>query len=565
VSVDATLPVAAGVEARLGEVERGEAAWLDFWAQLVVALGTGATIEARCRAICQAIAEGFGFLRVGISTVDRRRERLVTRAAHDPSLTGSLYRVLSNLWTQPLEPDAQGRVTVSVWCLENREQVFVPDVERYAFRTQQTFQRGSVIKAMGVRGYLLTPIAANGSGLGVLAVGFKEEPRGISDEVMRRLRVVADYVALGLAAFPWTHDLDETVPAPLPIEGLTDVLREGVIVVGPEGVVRHINRAARRLLQVEAADAVGHPWHRILDLRERERFAILLADPRKKVSDRTRRWALRPPTGGDLDIEIQVLPLASTLGVEEQAIVIEDVTRRAELQRLRDQFMSMLVHDLRAPIQSVVGFSELLRDERLGPLNDDQKEFVGRIERSGEQLMELIEDILELARYEAGRPLMNKTAVEPWPVVEAVVQRLQGKALPLSVELRNTVPHDLPKLFADPLRLTQVLQNLIDNAIEVSPPGGVIWVRAEDIRHGERPYVRFEIEDDGPGLEIDEAEHLFEKFWAGETRTGRRSHGLGLVIARLIVEGHSGEIQAHRAEERGAILTFTIPVFRESR
>jgi NtrC-family two-component system sensor histidine kinase KinB len=558
------------LEAALGGTSLGppalqEGERLELWADLAVALGSGTTIEARAAAACRAIAQGFGFSRVGISTVDRERKHLVTRAAHDPSLSGTLYRVLSNLWTQPLESDERGRLTVSVWCFERQEQVFVPDVARYDFRPDQTFQRGSVAKAMGIKGYLLTPIVASGTSIGVLAVGFKEEPRGITHELARRLRVVADYVGLGLAALPWAHMTEETIPAPLPVEELLEILREGVIIVGADGAVRHVNRAAQRLLQVDGSEAIGEPWHRILDLRERDRFATVLAESGKRAPARARRWTLRPPTGGDLDIELRLLPLTSSVGGRGTAIVIEDVTRRAELQRVRDQFTSMLVHDLRAPLQSVVGFSELLCDERLGPLNDDQKEFVGRIEHSGEQLMELIEDILEVARYEAGRPLMSKEAVAPWPLVEAVVQRLQGKALPMSVDLRNTVPHDMPDLYADPLRLTQVLQNLLDNAIDFSPSGGVVWVRAEEVRHGETSYVRFEIEDDGPGLGIEGAERLFEKFWVGESRAGRRSHGLGLVIARLIVEGHGGEIQAHDAERRGAVVSFTIPIYRESR
>ncbi|MBW3661427.1 MAG: ATP-binding protein, partial [Gemmatimonadetes bacterium] len=149
------------------------------------------------------------------------------------------------------------------------------------------------------------------------------------------------------------------------------------------------------------------------------------------------------------------------------------------------------------------------------------------------------------------------------PLVEAIVQGIQGMALPARVEIRNDVSPDLPDLYADPLRLTQVFQNVLANAIDLSPEDGVVWVRGSEVRlHGE-PYVRFEIADEGPGFADEEHEHLFEKFWSGGAGgNGHLSHGLGLVIARLIVEGHRGEISARRRDQGGTAFSFAIPVHR---
>ncbi|MGH7556895.1 MAG: sensor histidine kinase, partial [Gemmatimonadota bacterium] len=162
------------------------------------------------------------------------------------------------------------------------------------------------------------------------------------------------------------------------------------------------------------------------------------------------------------------------------------------------------------------------------------------------------------------RSLLSKERVPPSPLVEAIVQGLQGKAMPARVELRNTVGPDLPDLYADPLRLTQVLQNLVGNAIEASAHGAIVWLRGERIRQGGLPYVRFEIEDEGAGLTAEEEKQLFDKFWMGG-RSQRMRHGLGLVIARLIVEGHRGSIAARGGREGGTVVAFTVPVYRPDR
>lgn len=560
------------------------ASLLPVWEGVLEAVHAEAPPARRCRAVCRQIARGLGFPRALLSTVDRARGQLVVRGAYDPSVTGPLYRVLTSLWAATLEPDAEGKLSVSAWCVEKKEQVYVPDAAAYDFRPDQTYQRDRVVRALGVKGYVLTPIVRDGEAVGVLGVDCAEE--GVSADRRRLLRIFADLLALALDRLlrddrpppagereAGEADRGEAEPAAradgTQVQALLDILDQGVLVVGSDDRVQYLNRAALRLLDVIPWEAVGRPWREILVLREPERFAALLRDCvagrplRGAPAGLERRWTIVPPAGGEIDVELKLLPLSSTVMSGARAVVMEDVSQRVELQRVRDEFTSMLVHDLKAPLQSIVGFAELLVTERLGAMNRDQRDFVARIERSGEQMMRLIQDILKVARYEDGRSLLSKERVPPSPLVEAIVQGLQGKAMPARVEIRNTVGPDLPDLYADPLRLTQVFQNLVANAIDASAHGAVIWLRGERIRQNGLPYVRFEIEDEGPGLTAEEAEHLFDKFWTGD-RSGRMRHGLGLVIARLIVEGHRGSIVA-RGRDGGTVVAFTIPVFRPDR
>ena len=532
------------------------------------------TPEKRCRAVCRQIARGLGFPRSLLSTVDHPRGRLVVRGAYDASVTGPLYRVLTGLWTAMLQPDAEGKLSVSAWCVEKKEQIYVRDSAHYDFRPELTYQRDRVVRVLGVKGYVLTPIVLGDEAIGILGVDTHGPREEVSADRLRMLAFIAEVLAT-------VHDrmlrssgpaLDESVEKDAEPQALLDILDQGVLVVDDDDRVQYLNRATSRLLDVLPWEAVGRPWRDVLVLEKLEDFATLLRECGNGPSIPGRRWTIVRPSGGKIDVELKLLPLSSRSIGGARAVVMEDVSQRVELQRLRDEFTCMLVHDLKAPLQSIVGFAELLVTERLGGMNADQKEFVARIEQSGEQMMRLIEGILEVARYESGRSLMRKERVAPSPLVETIVQGLLGKALPARVEIRNTVGAGLPDLFADPLRLTQVFQNLIANAIHVSPPSGVIWVRGERTRDGAAPYVRFEVEDEGPGLSPEEATHLFDNLWAtlgrdhgGLSNGGSLSHGLGLVIARLIVEGHRGSIVAHSRPERGTAVSFTIPVYRPDR
>jgi signal transduction histidine kinase len=583
--------VSGAIVARALELDAGPAESLIRTCEgLLEAINTDTTPEKRCRAVCRQIARELKFPRCLFSTVDRARGRLVVRGAYDPSVTGPLYRVLTGLWTASLEPDAEGKFSVSAWCVEKREQIYVRDAAHYDFRPELTYQRDRVTRGLGVRGYVLTPIVVSGEAIGVLGV----DTRGPADEVSADRRRMLELVAglLGAVhdrllrpASPMSDEPGETELASAAsrdtelavlaegsqMQSLLDILDQGVLVVDGDDRVQYLNRATSRLLDILPWEAVGRPWREVLVLEKLEEFAVLLRECGTGPPAPGRRWTILRPAEGKIDAELKLLPLSSTFMGGARAVVMEDVSQRVELQRLRDEFTSMLVHDLKAPLQSIVGFAELLVTERLGTMNDDQKEFVTRIERSGEQMMHLIEGILDVARYESGRSLMRKERVPPSPLVEAIVQGLVGKALPARVEIRNTVGPDLPDLFADSLRLTQVFQNLIANAIHVSPLGGVIWVRGERTRDGAVPYVRFEVEDEGPGLSADQAAHMFDNLWTSGREDGAplgdgpSSHGLGLVIARLIVEGHRGSIVAGNRPERGTAVAFTIPVYRSDR
>lgn len=229
-------------------------------------------------------------------------------------------------------------------------------------------------------------------------------------------------------------------------------------------------------------------------------------------------------------------------------------------------FLEMIVHDLRAPLQSVVGFARLLREGRLGEFDDQQRDLLRRIERSGDGMLELVADIGELCALRGARFPLREEPTDARRLVERVLEEMEGKARPREVRLENRVPRDLPPLLGDPVRLRQLLQNLVDNGVEACREGGGVTVSGATENGARGRIVRFEIADDGKGLSPAAARRLFEFDGGGpggKDGFSAGGRGLGLLIARLVTEAHGGDIRA--ASPSGGRTTVTVRLPAASR
>lgn len=544
------------------------------WNRLAEVLGRGRSREQTCEAVCRVVVEEFGFTRALIATLDGPGGRLVTRASHDPGISAHVMRALRRLFTIPLAPQPDGRHRVAAWCVLREEQVHVADASAYSFRPGETVQTDALIKVFATKEYVLTPIPGLGGAIGLLAVDKKGRPGRIHEADLGRLRSVARLTGLALETGRMprpvpgrrTRPPAERPPAdrtdrPGQMQAVLDALRQGLVVLDEDDVIRYLNRAAASLLDSLPWDAVGEPWRRVLPLADPDGFARFLSGQPRLVSSHARKWTLASPVKGEVVVEVDVLPIPSVHGGEGRALFLQDVTDRAEEERVRDEFVSMLVHDLSAPLQSVLGFAELLLMERAGPLEETQRDFVSRIVASGELMARLVHDILRLADLESGRALLESETVDPSSLVEGVLDRLDCLAAASSVALSNEIPVPLPRIRGDGVRLTEALQNIVANAIEASEPGGAVRVRAE---HEARPpggRVRLQVIDEGVGLTDEEVEHLFDKYRSLQRRERRKAgaHGLGLAIARLVVEAHGGRIDVSSSPGRGTTVTIDLP------
>jgi signal transduction histidine kinase len=234
------------------------------------------------------------------------------------------------------------------------------------------------------------------------------------------------------------------------------------------------------------------------------------------------------------------------------AEVADQNERLLELDRMKDQFVSTVSHELRTPLTSMLGYLELTLEGEAGELNDEQERFLGIVSRNCRRLNMLIDDILFVARVDAGRLSLDPQWVSLAQVVWSAVESGQAVADQEKVELHFSSDGDLPPLWSDPARLTQMLDNLISNAIKFTPEGGTVTVGVER----QDGSLHVEVADTGVGIPEDEVHHLFERFFRASTGSTIRGTGLGLSIVKSIAEVHGGTISV--TSEVGAGTTFAV-------
>jgi PAS domain S-box-containing protein len=254
----------------------------------------------------------------------------------------------------------------------------------------------------------------------------------------------------------------------------------------------------------------------------------------------------------------------------------QDITEQARIERsLRDakaaaetanlaksQFLANVSHELRTPLNAIIGFSEMLEQGLTGPLRPKQTEYIALVHQSGRHLLNVINDILDLARIDAEKfELREEGDVDPREIIDASISLTKAGATDGGVRLSSEIDQDLQPLVADPTRLKQILLNLISNAIKFTDPGGSVIVSASATIDGG---IAFEVRDTGVGMTPDEIEIALQPFGQVDVRLAR-SHegtGLGLPLARRLAELHGGSLRVESEKGRGTTVTVLLPPSR---
>jgi signal transduction histidine kinase/CheY-like chemotaxis protein len=229
------------------------------------------------------------------------------------------------------------------------------------------------------------------------------------------------------------------------------------------------------------------------------------------------------------------------------------------LDELKSEFLAMVSHELRTPLTAIIGYSRLLIRQVHGPLSPKQLEHQDAIFRSAQRLTELINDLLDVSRLEAGRVELQPRPTNLRQIVDQVISVIGVAAQAKQIRVANEVPGDLPSASADPTRLQQILVNLVGNGVKFTAPGGL--VRIFGGTRGDQVWVS--VEDTGVGIPEDELTRIWDPFYQVESPLQRRhgGSGLGLTIVRRLVELHGGVVRAEsEGPSRGSRFTFTLPV-----
>ena len=246
------------------------------------------------------------------------------------------------------------------------------------------------------------------------------------------------------------------------------------------------------------------------------------------------------------------------LHVEQERLQRERIEALEVSDRLKDQFLSILSHELRTPVNAIMGFGSILDDEVAGPMSAEQHRYLEKILQGSETLLVLIDDLLDMSRIEAGKFTLSLIPMHFPKVCQDVASTLTPLAWQKGLTLVVQVPEALPPLEADPQRVGQVLTNLVNNAIKFTPVGGRITLRAETVGGD----LRCEVADTGIGIASEDIPKLFQRFAQVDRSSTRQAGGtgLGLSIAKALVEAHGGSIGVQSQREQGSTFWFTLPL-----
>jgi len=334
-----------------------------------------------------------------------------------------------------------------------------------------------------------------------------------------------------------------------------DSLYDPVIVTDAAGRVTRLNPAAEEIFGVEPA-ALGKP---VAELATGSVLAgavsHAIASGRPTAPDAAAMVARLPSTGTSREYRIRTTPMRDAGGpLLGSVTLLEDVTHLREIDRVKSAFIATASHELRTPLASALMAIQLLLEPQTGPLTSRQRELVEMCRDDGERLARLMQELLDISRIEAGRAPPARGPIDAGVMVRSVVDALRPHATAKAIDLRVEVAEGLSPVLADRAQIERVLTNLLTNAIRATAPAGTITVTAEADGAGARLAVR----DTGHGIAAEHLPRLFEPF-THVPGPDSRGAGLGLSIAKRIVDAHGGRIWAQSEPGRGAVFSFTLP------
>ena len=333
----------------------------------------------------------------------------------------------------------------------------------------------------------------------------------------------------------------------LRLEAVFNNIHDSVMLLDKENKILLVNPAMCRAFGVDQKAAVGKP---VLDVIAHPDLQALIA--RTNDEDPLKYYEISFPDG-----RVGNARIASIRDVG-YAVTMQDITYLKEIDHIRSEFVHTVSHDLRSPLTSVIGYAELV--ERAGSLNENQQDFLHRIQESVQQITELINDLLDLGSIEAGLDT-RREYVQLEGILRYTLEMLQGQIKSKRIKVQTDIAPSMPAMRANPIRLRQVLDNVVGNAIKYSDTNGEVKISI----HSEGDQIILQVTDEGPGIPPADQPHIFDKFFrASNVNSNVDGSGLGLAIVKTIVENHQGRIWLESTLGKGSSFFIVLPIHSET-
>lgn len=408
-----------------------------------------------------------------------------------------------------------------------------------------------------VRSLLAVPMLVKGRVIGVINVD-ERVPAAFGPNQERLLTIAAAQAAIAIEnARLFSGILSEKKRT----DAIIRYMADGLLMLDRHGVVVSCNPVLAGMLGLPREDILGQP----ADAPETDPRLRAICEP-ARAKERTGVLAheVEVSQAGSAGESIRPRRLrifATSVNDESGQLlgevrVVHDVTKEREIEEMKDEFFSTISHDLRTPLFSIQGFVRLILDGEV-PDEETQREFLGIIGRQAEQLAQLVNNLLNISRLESGKLEMECVSVQLRDVLEQSASKLRGMARAKDITLETDLPASLSLVSGDPAWLEQVVTNLVGNAIKFTPKGGRVTIGARASPNE----VLVEVSDTGVGIPDAALDRIFDKFYQVPNASDQRYEGtgLGLHIAKQIVERHDGRIWAESTLGQGSTFRFTLP------
>ncbi len=394
-----------------------------------------------------------------------------------------------------------------------------------------------------VHSLIYVPLKVKDRVIGVLGVDNRTTRLPFKDHDIRLLLALAEYAVIALEN---ANLYDNANQERNKLETILKSIQDGVIVIDEEHKILFINPVIQSAFLMEGKSPVGQVIDEVFGMPE------LMALVNAVNPSLFNRIELTTPDGRFFNAQISTIP-----GIG-QAITIHDITHLKKLDRIKSEFVNTVSHDLRSPLTAILGYTELI--ERAGPVNNLQRDFIRRVQHSVQNITGLVNDLLNLGRIEAGFD-SHREPVHLKQLIENSLGELKALIESRQMKLVCQLPESFPPVFANPVQMRQMLDNLLDNAMKYSPNGSTISVAAEV----QQDQVILQFKDTGIGIPPKDLPFIFDKFYrAGNIQKGTSGSGLGLSIVKSIVDGHQGRIWVDSTLGEGSIFTVVFPLIENS-
>lgn len=465
-------------------------------------------------------------------------------------------------------PRGQGVVG---YVAETQHYAIVPDVQN----DPRFYRKVSEDVGYITRSILCVPMVVKRRTIGVIELLNKRDG-DFTEEDAERLARMATTVGVALENARLFQQVSDGRDR---LEAILNSTADGILMADMHGIVVTANPMAIQLLQMRKEAIIGQPLADLLEILRTRALSVSAPSWLNGNTDQPNVIELEFGGAQHRFIRHLALPVRDTYSDEiGQLALFHDVSKERELDQLRDDYTGMLIHDLRAPLTSIMNGIMMVKRGLGGPISKQQQDLLAIAHQGSQTMLEMVNTLLDISRLEQGSPTLNPEPLSPYVIIDETFDRLRPSAQGQNVRLQQQLVGGLPLIEADREKLIRVLQNLLDNAIKFAPSGSEITLGARHIpitpdgpavleptlpvnlpplREGE--WLVLWVRDQGPGIPAQYHERIFEKF--GQVRGRKvRGTGLGLTFCKLAVEAHGGRIWLESVEDAGSTFALALPL-----